>query len=255
MMGFLRIGSLLWLLGALAACGGSSDGAPAPPTNVSFASQVAPIFAASCNYCHHTGNGSGLDLTKPFDPATGLLGHANSWTSARAKLIVDPGNVANSALIDKVERTDLDPHTEGNRMPWNNELLTPSEIAAVRQWITDGAKDDAFFADNVATTFGDGTSLGTAGGKCGYCHYPGTPQPPDLTHPFDPQTGVVNVTGTAGSGKQMTPGDPGASLLMKKVDPSLDSPTGPRMPMQIAPLAQTSIDILKAWVLEGAKNN
>jgi hypothetical protein len=65
----------------------------------------------------------------------------------------------------------------------------------------------------------------------------------------------VNVTATAGSGRRVTPGDPGASLLMKKVDPSLDPPTGLRMPMQIAPLAKTSIDALKAWVLEGAKNN
>src|SRR6185295_3560916 len=96
------------------------------------------------------------------------------------------GNVANSFLVDKIERSDLDPLVEGERMPWNIAHLSPDEIMAVRQWITDGAMDDDFFRTSVAPIFGDGMSLATRGGKCGYCHYPGTDTPPDLTHPFDP---------------------------------------------------------------------
>jgi len=68
------------------------------------------------------------------------------------------------------------------------------------KWITDGAKDDAFYQENIATLFGDGKSLGTQGGKCGYCHYENTYQLPDLTHPFDPNVGIVDVAGSTDPG-------------------------------------------------------
>jgi hypothetical protein len=244
----------LWLV----ACGGGGfeDGA-APTGSISFRRDVAPVFSGSCNFCHHPGTAIGIDLTRPFDPTTGIIRRANTWKSAAATLIVDPGNLPNSFLIHKVERTDLDAHIEGNRMPWNVDRLTPDEIAAIRRWITDGAKNDGFYQASVAPIFGDGMSLGSAGGKCSYCHYPGTPQPPDLTHPFDATTGVVNVESKLPAGKRVVPGDPDASFLVKKIEaqPGSTAIGGAAMPMQIPLLSQGSIDALKAWINAGAKND
>lgn len=250
MVGIHKVWPCVAMLLGLVACGASEDG-------VTFSRNVAPIFFESCNYCHHPGSPTTVDLTRPFDPAAGIIGRANTWAGASAKLIVDPGNVANSFLIHKLERADLDEHIEGNRMPWNIARLTADEIAALRQWITDGAKDDAFYQASVAPIFGDGVSLGSKGGKCSYCHYQGTPQPPDLTHPFDPTTGVVNVAGVRGGGKRVVPGDPNASLLVKKVEAPAGSTSaiGAAMPLQIPLLSQAQIDNIKTWITEGAKND
>jgi hypothetical protein len=59
-------------------------------------------------------------------------------------------------------------------------------------------------------------SLGSRGGKCAYCHYPGTGYGPDLTDLFDPGRGSVNIASDSG-GVRIVPGDPEASVLFIKV--------------------------------------
>src|SRR5215471_12043700 len=171
------------LLG-LAACGSDSGGGTVqqPAKEATFHADIAPIFA-NCGLCHHVGDASGIDLTHPFDPTTGIINRPNTWTGAAAKLIVDPGHVENSFLIDKVARTDLDVHVEGSPMPWNIPALDATQIMAIRQWIQDGAMNDASYTTNVAPIFGDGMFFGSRGGSCGYCYYEGTGQLPDFTHP------------------------------------------------------------------------
>src|SRR5689334_18577852 len=95
-----------WALVCLAGCGGgtSSEGSGQTAHAVTFSHDVAPIFAQSCVYCHHTGSPTAVDFTHPFDATMGIIRRPNSWMDTRAKLLVDPGNVSNSFLIDKVER-------------------------------------------------------------------------------------------------------------------------------------------------------
>ena len=140
-------------------------------------------------------------------------------------------------------------------MPWGPPKVTADEIAAVRQWITDGAKDDDFYQANVATIFGDGMSLGSKGGKCSYCHYANTYQLPDLTHPFDKNVGIVDVPSSRG-GKLVMPGDPDSSLLVQKIEAQdADAGVGNPMPMQFPLLQPSQIAVLKTWIAEGAQNN
>jgi hypothetical protein len=246
-----------WVLVCLAGCGGAaSTGDALPPRAAAYAHDVAPIFSQSCIYCHHPGSATAIDFTHPFDPNMGIIRRPNSWENAGAHLIVDPGNVPNSFLIDKVARSDLDPHVEGSRMPWAPPRVTAEEAAAVRQWITDGANDDAFFEANVATIFGDGKSLGTKGGKCSYCHYENTWQLPDLTHPFDQNVGIVDVASSRGGAKIVIPGDPDSSLLVQKIEAEMANPViGSPMPMAFPLLSLGQIDTLKNWVAEGAPND
>ena len=50
-------------------------------------------------------------------------------------LRVEPGNPDDSYLIQKIEGTAA----VGGRMPLGGQALPPDTIAAIRQWITDGA--------------------------------------------------------------------------------------------------------------------
>ena len=228
---------------------------PVAEPSVSFSADVAPIFAGRCNVCHHPDNAVKVDLTRPFDPEVGIVCRDNSWTMARSTVLVVPGAPDLSALIDKVSMPDLDPKLNGGFMPLNLPLLTEQELADLRQWITDGAQNDAFYQETITRIFGDGVSLGSRSGKCGFCHYAGG-QPPDLTQPFDPTTGAVDVDSIYG-GTRIVPGDPNASVLMQKVDPELhaNAEVGPIMPQQFSALSESEIEILSTWVAEGAQDN
>jgi hypothetical protein len=215
-----------------------------------FKSDIAPIFA-NCAFCHHAGLTWSFDITQPFDPVNGIINRPSTWPNSRAKLIVDPGNVDNSFIVDKVERTDLDVHVEGNPMPWNIPMLDATSIATIRQWIQDGAKDDDVYTSSIAPIFGDGVSLGSRGGSCAYCHYQGTIQPPDLTHPFDTTTGIVNVVGVHGT--RVVPGNPDGSALVKKIEGQAGA--GPAMPYQQPRLDPSQVAALKSWIAAGAKND
>ena len=227
----------------------------APSPQVSFAAQVAPIFAAKCNFCHHPQNAVKVDLTRPFDPQVGIIRRPNTWTKSQKKLLVVPGDPGASALILKVEAAQLDVHVDGDIMPWNISPLTAKERDNLKQWIAGGALNDAFFKGTIARIFGDGVSLGARGGKCAYCHYASAAFGPDLTRPFDPVRGLVNVRAGFG-GIRVQPGDPAGSLLFAKVSGSeLPPGRGRPMPLQFARLTAAEIQLLRDWVAQGAPDN
>src|SRR5687768_11889261 len=113
-----RISSCWVLLGTgLAGCGGSDDEPPSDqrqpgsreavqaaiqlamsgaPGDVRFATDVKPVLAEKCVYCHHTANATHVDLTRPFDAAVGVVGRPASRLRTEARLLVDPGNPRNS---------------------------------------------------------------------------------------------------------------------------------------------------------------
>jgi hypothetical protein len=225
------------------------------PNKLSFEAQVEPIFRAKCNICHHPDNAVEVDLTQPFDPDVGLINRPNSWTKSEKKILVVPGDPEASALIWKVEQTELDPKIDGDPMPWNIDPLTNQELENLRQWILQGAGDDDLYRNTIRRIFGDGVSLGSRGGKCAYCHYPGAAFGPDLTDPFDPEGGSVNIPSDFG-GIRIVPGDPEASVLYAKVSGETLAPElGQPMPLHFERLNAEERRILRDWIAEGAKNN
>ena len=238
------------LLGVFA-CGGdeASDDAS---FDVSFSADVAPIFDAKCNACHWTGNAVNVDLTDPFDPETGLILHPNSHTESDYEYLVDPGNVENSSLIVKISDPNLPTSEDGNPMPWDVPRVTEEELDDIKQWIADGANDDAFFAENVAPVFGTEVTLRRFSGKCTWCHAPGAPHSLDVTNVFDPEVGMVDVDSVFG-GKIVAPGDVENSMLIEKLES--DNPPGAPMPRHYEPLTEAEVDVITRWVAAGAPDN
>lgn len=225
------------------------------PPEVSFITEVAPIFAAKCNACHHPDNAVKVDLIRPFDPELGIINRPNSWTRSSKPILVVPGGPEASALIWKVEQTELEPKVDGDPMPWHIDPLTDGELKDLRQWILQGAEDDSLYRNSISRIFGDGVSLGSRGGKCAYCHFPDAAFGPDLTDPFDASGGAVGIASVFG-GVRVVPGEPEASVLFTKVmgeplPPNLGRP----MPLHFERLTPEEIQTLRDWISEGAKNN
>ncbi len=280
LLGFASIGALAAF--SLPACGGDDGGGGAEPTatggragtggnagtggspssggntgepTVSFQAHIAPIFAAKCNYCHHAGAAIDVDLTDPFAPEHGLVGRPNTWVPNGSKqtLLVDPGNVDDSFLFTKVVETDLDAHVDGAPMPLQQPAFSDAELALVEQWISDGAKDDAFFASNVAPLFGTEVTLGARSGRCTFCHYPGTPFGFSVLDVFDAESGMVGADSRSSAGKKIVaPGEPEQSALLTR----LRGEGGlPRMPLSPARVTDAEAALLRSWVAEGALDN
>jgi hypothetical protein len=229
---------------------------------VSYARDIRPIFAVRCTACHHDDSAIDVDIADPFSAPNGIVGSVNTWAEAYPEggtppLNIDPGNVEGSFILQKISDPDLDGAVAGSFMPLALPRLTTQELADLRAWIDAGANDDQTFADTIRPIFGDETRLGASGGKCTYCHHSfagGTP--PNLTDPFDPQTGAVGVASTLVPGMlRIAPGDAAASFLVQKVEATEPGPMGAPMPMHFAPLSAEEIDRVATWIAEGAQDN
>jgi hypothetical protein len=246
-------------LAALGGCGddggggGGGGGVDAGP--VSFAADIKPIFDAKCVACHHPASAIDVDLSDPFDPEHGIVGRANTWVpnGSQETLIVDPGDLDNSFLIKKVESERLDDHIDGAPMPMHIERVTADELDRIKQWITDGAQNDAFFTESVAPIFGTQISLRSTAGKCTWCHYPGSPTGLDVLNPFDPEEGMVGREGVFGL-TIVAPGDVAGSFLIEKLEAAQPS-AGQPMPFHPLRLTDDEQARVRAWVAQGAPNN
>ncbi|HKP56141.1 MAG TPA: hypothetical protein VJV78_05465 [Polyangiales bacterium] len=246
-----------------AGCGG--DGArerdmPDASTHVSYARDVQPIFAR-CVICHHAGGIVDLDLTDPFDPEHGVIGRKNSWADVHEspfELVVEPGDPDASFLIYKVEHDPdpekFDPANNGDPMPMQVPRVTESELADIRQWIRDGAKDDTFFTDKVATVLGSEITLGGKRGKCTLCHYPGSSTGLDILAVFDSSKGLVGAKSLLSKKLRVAPGAPDDSFLVEKLEQSAPS-GGQQMPLHYERLSQDDVETLRAWIEQGAKDD
>lgn len=114
-------------------CGGDSD----PARAISYRTDLEQgVFErGKCNGCH-TGNGSGVNQSG-LDLASYTTLRTGGGRSGTA--IVIDGDPCASILVQKLE---LSPPF-GRRMPYNGPpYLSAQDIAAVRDWIVEGARDN-----------------------------------------------------------------------------------------------------------------
>jgi hypothetical protein len=239
-----------------AACGGEED------DGVTYGDEVQGLFYRRCTTCHHPGSPINVDIENPFNPETGLVYTSNSWAAPNAypgetdERNVVPGDPDSSFLMDKISGALPTNGHGGGSMPMQVSALTPEEVGALEQWITNGALNDAFYTNNVRPIFGAEDDAGLFfSGKCVFCHYPNSPNPGlDLTEPFGPN-GLVNVDATyRGDIKRVQPGNPEESLLMLKVRAERpESDIGAQMPYSFDLLTAGQIDTVRQWIVEGAR--
>lgn len=122
---------------ALVACGPEPDDEAAVVIAPNFASIQANLFDRSCISCHGAGRQGDLDLRAAASYA-GLVS-VNAALPAAAALglkRVLPGDAEKSFLYMKLAGPSSD---LGRRMPVRGDPLTPDQLAAVRDWINNGA--------------------------------------------------------------------------------------------------------------------
>ncbi|MEJ8757159.1 c-type cytochrome domain-containing protein [Pontibacter sp. H259] len=192
------------------------------PNVVYFQRDVLPILVSNCaiSGCHDAATRrEGVQLT--------------DYTSVMQTAEVRPGDPGNSELYEMI--TEDDPE---ERMPLGRAPLSSEQIALIRKWITQGAKD-LTCTDNTTCTTTNVTFAGTIkpifSKYCTGCHSGTAP------------SGGINLTvyndaaGVAKSGRLV-----GAVTHAAGFKP---------MPQGGSKLPQCDIDKIKAWVTAGAPNN
>lgn len=270
---------------------------------LTYQDDVRPIFAQGCTICHNTNRPMGVNIANPFSLSDGLVNSDNSVyheqctemgnTAACAlpSKDVDPGNPANSMLLAKVDWDSSNPSScdiaargGGDCMPLQIAPLTQpdtngvddTEVEIIAKWIRDGAENTEYFWTQVQPIFGDQDDLvpgvdldgdGIAGpGKCSFCHYEGTPNPPELSAPGTARVtgvfkqaplGLVNVLSyNRARDFRVEPGNPEASVLYGKI--TADGPNsdvGAPMPYSFPSLNDVQRETLRQWIEAGAPNN
>ena len=135
----LRLLLIVLPVGLLVGCSDYGDdptagGPVAPPSEtVSFASDVQPIFDASCVGCHGDGGNAGLDLRSGRSYANLVGNPATESGLAR----IEPGEPENSWLYLKITGQQ----TVGDQMPPGSPLNTDT-TDRIRTWIEEGALDN-----------------------------------------------------------------------------------------------------------------
>ncbi|GAB4318931.1 MAG: hypothetical protein Kow0074_08410 [Candidatus Zixiibacteriota bacterium] len=113
------------------------DGNGGGNEDVSFATQVLPIFTATCavSGCHNAATaqeGLVLDAGNAYDNIVDIASSQNPSIKR-----VNPGDPDNSYLVMKIEGT-----APGDRMPRGRPALSAAQIQLIRDWIEQGALDN-----------------------------------------------------------------------------------------------------------------
>jgi len=122
-------------------CGSDSPTDTAPPPTVkedpSFASDIQPVFNASCTStsCHGSAASAGLVLLQGQSYAS-LVNVASTQEPAKTRVV--PGDAANSYIVIKLEGRQ----TSGGRMPLGGSALNANSIQNIKNWVSKGAKNN-----------------------------------------------------------------------------------------------------------------
>jgi hypothetical protein len=116
---------------------GVSDTDPPPDTDVpaapTFSVHIAPYLDVNCRPCHYPTLSGGLTFDGRYD------GLVNQPSHGAPMLYVTPGDPELSYLWHKLRGTQITAGGMGVRMPKGYPLMSRSDRALFRRWITQGA--------------------------------------------------------------------------------------------------------------------
>ena len=230
--------------------------------SISFSKDIAPWLVGQCSRCHINAQRGGFSLATFNDLVKGSKGG----------VVLFPGDPIGSRLVETVETGD---------MPRSGNKVSAENLAKLKQWVLEGAKFDGPSSDapianlssnppsnnipNIAPTKAPPirvpapTKIAAPSGKeivsfvrdvapilmanCNGCHYGATRVSGGLQFNMFSQ-----ILKGGDSGPIVSPGKPDVSLIIRK----LQGTEGARMPMGRAPLSDSQIRLVAAWIKEGA---
>ncbi len=148
MMRMPRSGGVLravWLTAAAGAVAASLAGQGASPGDapaldrtalhadtVSYKEDVLPIFQKRCAKCHGAENEEGEVVA---EVSLIVIDHRRLMMGSEFGPVVTAGDPEDSWLLEMITEGDMPPEGEGDKVP-------EEEIAVIRQWILEGAKNN-----------------------------------------------------------------------------------------------------------------
>jgi hypothetical protein len=119
-------------------CSAESSKPPVPALSL-FKSDIVPLLATRCATCHLTGAEAGNMSLVPDKALATLVGVKSVEAPSLVRVV--PGKPDDSYLIMKLEDTHIEKGGSGAQMPFGAPPLSPDNIAKLRQWISEGAKE------------------------------------------------------------------------------------------------------------------
>lgn len=108
------------------------------PSEVSFSSDIQPILNLNCVGCHVAGGAAGSYLILTSADSYLNLVNQSSKQNSFWKLVI-PFKPDSSLLYLKISSSNP---PVGNRMPSGGSALNASSIVAIKNWISNGAKNN-----------------------------------------------------------------------------------------------------------------
>jgi len=196
------------------------------PVSTLFETDVAPIFTSACIGCH--GNEkpkAGLDLSTPQGVVEG----------SESGPIIVAGNPDASRLFELVET--------GEMPPKESARLSAEQIETIRNWIERGARFRERVDLSAKVTEQRIAHLMLL--RCAACHG-GRRREGGL----DLRTKAAMLTGGK-SGSAVVPGQPEASLIIKRIKAGEMPPRRQLVSVSVKPMEPSELKLLETWIRNG----
>jgi len=236
------------------------------PMTVSYRDEILPLFelqnyGCSQSACHGSQPGSSNFSVSTYE---GLF-KAGDQAAAMNICSIKPGDPDRSYFFLKLQgQTGT---IQAERMPLNGPALSPADLDLVRTWILEGARNDSNQPPDCSSV-ADTTQPATVSYQN------------DITPMFEEPKygcGALDCHGDLASSNysvntyedlfsqgdeafamnvcSIKPGDPDASYLFLKMQGQAGTIQGERMPLGGAMVTPDDLDLMRVWILEGARNN
>ncbi len=120
----VAVAAMTWLIAVGIAA--QSRSAPQIPSRIDFARDVRPILEQRCLECHDRNRRKG---------GLSLATYTDALEGGRNGAVVRPGHAAGSLLVHRIAG-EIEP-----QMPKDEDPLMPVQIALIRRWIDEGARE------------------------------------------------------------------------------------------------------------------
>jgi hypothetical protein len=119
--------------------GGTGTGGTGCGPTVAFASQVQPIFSASCTNGCHSGTRPAAGMSLASGSAYANIVNVRASSTCTTMVRVSPSSVAGSYLMNKLTGVGI---CSGSQMPKAGSSLPSAQLQLISSWICEGAPNN-----------------------------------------------------------------------------------------------------------------